>query len=702
MLPARLVMENFFSHKNTEVDFTDFNSALLIGNSEGDYRKSNGAGKSAIFEAIVWALFNKSRVAMMDDVIKWGELSCKVALEFLHDGKTYKVTRTRFAANSTTTIELKTIDSFGDWKDISGSTSGETNQRIEDIIKLDYRTFINSTYFRQNDISEFAESEASKKKEILKSIIDLSRWDGYEKASKAKAKELASEVKILQALMQEYDSVSQSIAQVKADSESTAKELEILEAKKISLDESLSTSRSTYDSIKQSLDTAAYDRLTAEISSLKELGKSNTAKLKSKTESKKLSTADLEEARSQLTKIAEKITGDLEVVDSNSLPELNARLTYHKSKFISLKKDIEKITEQKDKFKLGICPTCHQDIAGDAHKHLVGSSDEELEKLKKELQDEKIEADSLNSQIDSLNKKIEKNRLQEKLLHSKEMAQYKLEVAEGKYNSDLAEVDNLTGDILKIKEKIEEKTKLLDSIKNDDFQSLRKKIVDLENDLKNINQKISEKDKLAGRLQERESVLDAKMISLKENKEKLDQKLQKISVFEKLTKLLSKTGIQTLLLESVIQDLEKTSNNILNHICNEPAAIVLETQRAGSDGVSVVETLDLKVRKDGGICNFKSLSGGEQFRISLSLRIAMSEMSSKYGGSSLEFLLLDEVNSPLDRYGVETLFLNVIKSLEDRYKILIITHDESLKEKFDNIINVTKINGESEVTFVAR
>ncbi len=198
MLPARLVMENFFSHKNTEVDFTDFNSALLIGNSEGDYRKSNGAGKSAIFEAIVWALFNKSRVAMMDDVIKWGELSCKVALEFLHDGKTYKVTRTRFAANSTTTIELKTIDSFGDWKDISGSTSGETNQRIEDIIKLDYRTFINSTYFRQNDISEFAESEASKKKEILKSIIDLSRWDGYEKASKAKAKELASEVKILQ------------------------------------------------------------------------------------------------------------------------------------------------------------------------------------------------------------------------------------------------------------------------------------------------------------------------------------------------------------------------------------------------------------------------------------------------------------------------------------------------------------------------
>ena len=63
------------------------------------------------------------------------------------------------------------------------------------------------------------------------------------------------------------------------------------------------------------------------------------------------------------------------------------------------------------------------------------------------------------------------------------------------------------------------------------------------------------------------------------------------------------------------------------------------------------------------------------------------------------FLLLDEVNSPLDRYGVETLFVSVIKSLEERYKIMVITHDESLKEKFDNILEVSKVNGESTTKF---
>ena len=77
----------------------------------------------------------------------------------------------------------------------------------------------------------------------------------------------------------------------------------------------------------------------------------------------------------------------------------------------------------------------------------------------------------------------------------------------------------------------------------------------------------------------------------------------------------------------------------------------------------------------------------------------MSELSSIFGGTKMGFLLLDEVNSPLDRYGVETLFVSVIKSLEERYKIMVITHDESLKEKFDNILEVSKVNGESTTKF---
>ncbi len=73
MYPINLKLKNFFSHRESTIDFTQFSSALLIGSTEGDYSVSNGSGKSAIFQSILWCLFNKSRAASMDDVIHWGE-----------------------------------------------------------------------------------------------------------------------------------------------------------------------------------------------------------------------------------------------------------------------------------------------------------------------------------------------------------------------------------------------------------------------------------------------------------------------------------------------------------------------------------------------------------------------------------------------------------------------------------------------------
>ena len=211
MIPIKIELDNFFSHKRSEIDFTKFNSSLLIGNTEGDYSKSNGSGKSAIFESILWCLFNKSRAAMMDDIIRWGETTCNVTLSFAHEGKTYQVKRARNRINSISTVEFYILNAFGEWKDISKSTSGDTNKKIEAVVGFDYKTFINSVYFRQNDISEFSESEPSKKKEILKSIIDVSKWDEYEKKVRKSVRDISIECKILKASIEDYDTVVESL-----------------------------------------------------------------------------------------------------------------------------------------------------------------------------------------------------------------------------------------------------------------------------------------------------------------------------------------------------------------------------------------------------------------------------------------------------------------------------------------------------------
>jgi exonuclease SbcC len=268
-----LKLENFFSHKESEIDFSLFNSALLLGSTDGDYFRSNGSGKSAIMESILWCLYNKSRAAMMDDVIHWGENRCSVIFDFLHDKKTYRVKRTRMRNTSTSTVDFYIQNSDSTWSPLSGSTSGETNEKIISTIKLDHKTFVNSAYFRQNDISEFATSEASKKKEILKSIVDISKWDGYEKEAKKKQKDIQLEVLQVQTRV---NSLTEETASFQSSVETLSnieQEFSLLSEKKESLDGKIEVLSDQYIKLKSSINTDGWDKSVAEIASLKQLGK---------------------------------------------------------------------------------------------------------------------------------------------------------------------------------------------------------------------------------------------------------------------------------------------------------------------------------------------------------------------------------------------------------------------------------------------
>lgn len=701
MIPSKLKIKNFFSHKYSEVDFSNFNSALLIGNTEGDYDKSNGSGKSAIFEAVLWCLFNKSRASMMDDIIRWGEKTCSVDLEFIHNGDRYMVSRTRNRMNSTSTVEFYSMSKDGEWTNISGSTSGDTNSRIEETIKLDHKTFINSVYFRQNDISEFAESEPSKKKEILKSIVDISRWDEYEKRARGRVKEIKLECKVLKGTVEDYDKVVDKLEEVSGQIASAENSASSLKSSLETLNDEISSLEEKYLSIKESLDTDAYDRIVEDLKRLK----GRKIEVETKVSMTKESLDSFYKDKEKFEQIIEKIDysiGDKVIipVEDGAIDSLRDQLVEYKSSKSSSEEVLKTLAEKE--ILSGECYVCHQEIDDELYHRIKHDHEEREELYKKRLSDSTKMILKIESELEALIATEKTNKKINDLMAKRENCQYKLEITNDSIKKEEEALRSSEDRLSQITFKMNNNIETLQSIKNDDFQALRKKIKELSTSRDDTKVLVSENDKKLGRLLERQSVLAQRELKMRADKKKINQKLQKVSLFEKLGKMFGKSGIQTILLDFVIEDLEKTANNILSSICNEPSVIVLETQRLGSDGVSLIETLDLKVRKDGHLQNFKSLSGGEKFRISLALRVALSEISSRYGGSSLEFLLLDEVNSPLDRYGVETLFVSVIKSLEDRYKILVITHDESLKEKFDNVINITKVNGESELEFIRR
>jgi len=701
MIPSRLKMKNFFSHKDSEIDFSMFNSALLIGNTEGDYSKSNGSGKSAIFEAILWCLFNKSRASMMDDIIRWGEKTCSVDLEFSHNDVKYLVTRARNRVNSTSSVEFFVSNKDGGWENISCSTSGDTNLKIEELIKLDYKTFINSVYFRQNDISEFAESDPSKKKEILKSIVDISRWDDYEKGARKKVRDINSECKVLRGAVSDYDDVVERLSEAALQIKEAEKNTASLKGKYQSITDEIASLDSKYIVLKKSLDTDTYDRVIEDLKKLNLEKESLEKKIITIKEAVKTYGENKASLEKDVVSLNLKLSGRSVIpLEDGKIEALRTKLIHFKAKKSSSQEVIKTLDERE--ILVGECYTCEQPISDEVHSKLKCDHDNKRDHYAAQLLEANDKILSLEEQLESSISIEKENKDVTKIVSETDSVQYKLNLIK---DSLKREVDalNLSDDKLsQLLFKIKNNMDILESIKNDDFQSLRVKLKNLKKDRDEVKALISEQDKEAGRLAERHSVLSQRESKMQKDKKKILKKLKRASLFEKLGKMFGKGGIQTILLDFVIEDLEDAANGILASICNEPAVIVLDTQRPGADGVSIIETLDLKVRKDGHLQNFKSLSGGEKFRISLALRVALSDISSRYGGSSLEFLLLDEVNSPLDRYGVETLFVSVIKSLEDRYKILVITHDESLKEKFDNVIDVTKVNGESELEFLKR
>ena len=113
----------------------------------------NGNGKSAIFDAMTWALWGESRAKSDDDLIHLGQPEMEVELEFISRGQVYRVLRKRSRRQSATrpghtVLELQVSDNDS-YKSLSGNNLPETQKKIIDLLNMDYQTFINSAFLRQ-------------------------------------------------------------------------------------------------------------------------------------------------------------------------------------------------------------------------------------------------------------------------------------------------------------------------------------------------------------------------------------------------------------------------------------------------------------------------------------------------------------------------------------------------------------------------
>ncbi len=169
----------------------------------------------------------------------------------------------------------------------------------------------------------------------------------------------------------------------------------------------------------------------------------------------------------------------------------------------------------------------------------------------------------------------------------------------------------------------------------------------------------------------------------------LDRVNAEMSIYTQLREAFGKKGVQAMIIESAIPEVETEANRLLARMSEGRMSLRLETQREKVTG-GVAETLDIIISDELGARAYEMFSGGESFRANLALRIAISKLLARRAGAQLQTLVIDEGFGSQDSQG-RSLVVEAINSIQhDFERIIVITHIEELKDLFPARIDVVK------------
>jgi len=168
--------------------------------------------------------------------------------------------------------------------------------------------------------------------------------------------------------------------------------------------------------------------------------------------------------------------------------------------------------------------------------------------------------------------------------------------------------------------------------------------------------------------------------------------------YKQLAAAFGKQGVQALIIENAVPEMENDANDILERLTDGDMRVQIETQKlAKAKGAPAIETLEVLISDNLGTRPLELYSGGESFRVSFALRIALSKLLARRAGARLQTLIIDEGFGTQDGKGREKL-VDAIHAIKDDFeRIIVITHVDELKEAFPSRIDVYKTPAGSQV-----
>lgn len=208
-----------------------------------------------------------------------------------------------------------------------------------------------------------------------------------------------------------------------------------------------------------------------------------------------------------------------------------------------------------------------------------------------------------------------------------------------------------------------------------------------------------------GRLQQQQQHLVALEVQASVQQQQLLSARRQYRVYHELAQAFGKNGIQALMIENVLPQLEAETNQILARLSANQLHVQFVTQRAGrgsrSNGkkpTKLIDTLDILVADTHGTRPYETYSGGEAFRVNFAIRLALARLLAQRSGTALQMLIIDEGFGTQDQEGCDRLIAAINAIAGDFACILTITHMPHFKEAFQARIEVCKNQSGSQLS----
>jgi DNA repair exonuclease SbcCD ATPase subunit len=719
MLPIYLFIDGFFCLQQSEINFTNFQSALVLGRMDGNPLKSNGTGKTTIFRAIEFVLFGQVRDPLMqkdiilDRLISDEAHKVVVVFDFSIGNETFRISRSRtkkgitdlsfYRLKSDHSVSPHTTETNKElWEDISSRRTQDTEADLAKIIKCSYRSFLHTNHFMQGDLSGIAMATPEKRRAILRETLVLVVYSKLEELAKIQADLLLKRI--------EKDRLALTLLG------NPQRDLLLDQQSKQQLEGALSDRNTEISSVKQQL--AAVNEQQIALSSRINLLSSQSGDILTKrglltNDINKLnaSLSEYGNKRKSIVSTAKKLNAEI-VAITKEQGELGS---IDDIQLIVLKQELFSLNQQKNEIEVkigvlnaeiadcliplpadGTCKHCRQ-ILSPEHRQSCA------EKNARQLSSAELEKTNCAAAHSIIRRNLS---LKEKEINTFEQRQIKIAVIEQSLiakNKELHDskqayteyqslIENWTSDLAQKQQSLSAIEIEIGNSSATEVNQLREQLQSLKKQMDADNRQLEIKERA---VKEVEAKLAVSKHTIQQKETDIGTKLlleQNIVATEAeyvsypdVIKAFSPSGIPNLIIQNLLEDLQSEVNNLLSQI-RPGLQLSFSTEKTRSDG-EIADTLDINYFLNNKPRDYSVLSGAQRLCIAFSLKLGLSFLLANMMGSQIKFLLLDEVDASLDPSSADA-FADIVKMFQKEFKILVITHNDRLKDKFNTIILV--------------